>query len=440
MEEILPIALGALLAASVLYNIKQARQSGMVPTLRAQLEENKAQQEAVHAEIKDLERSLAEHIRQLELSQQNERHMKRQMEEWKQDQEAQRQQFENLANRIFEEKTVKFKKDSEEGLAQMLTPLRERILEFQKKVEESFGQQAKEQYSLKNEIQRIVLANEKITLQAENLTKALKGESKTQGNWGEVMLEKILEDSGLRKGTDYISQGVSLDLRSEEGGRQMPDVIVMLPEQKHIIIDSKVSLTHYERYFSEADEDARAVLIKQFLASVKAHVTGLEQRRYQDTDKLGTPDFVLMFIPVEGAFMLALQQDASLYSYAWDKGVGIVCPSTLFISLRTIANLWRIETQNRNTLEIVRQGGGLYDKFVGFVEELHEVGKRLDKTKEAYDGALGKLSAGKGNLISRVEKLRSLGVKASKSMPEKFIEEEAHEEELLTRPEKELAG
>lgn len=352
-------------------------------------------------------------------------------------------QFENLANRIFEEKTSKFKKDSEEGLGQLLNPLRERLQEFQKKVDESFGQQAKEQFSLKEEINRIVLANEKITVQAENLTNALKGESKTQGNWGEVILEKILEDSGLQKNVTY---RVQADLQNTEGERLRPDVIVMLPEDKHIIVDSKVSLTHYEQYFSESDDTKRAALLKQFLSSVRSHVVGLEQRKYQDTEKLNTPDFVLMFIPIEGAYALAVQQDTALHSYAWDKRVAIVCPSTLFISLKTIANLWRIETQNRNTLEIARQGGGLYDKVVGFVEEMERLGERIDKTKEVYDKACNQLWRGKGDIVSRTEKLKALGVKATKKMPSKLLDdadvtkaEEAGEEKVVALLEREGA-
>ena len=244
-----------------------------------------------------------------------------------------RLQFENLANRIFDEKSSKFKKDSEEGLGLLLNPLKENLQEFQKKVDDSFGDQAKEQFSLKNEIQRIVLANEKITVQAENLTNALKGESKTQGNWGEVILEKILDDSGLRKTIDYIVQGTNMDLKNPDGGRVRPDVVIMLPEEKHVIIDSKVSLTHYEQYFSERDETQRAGHLKQFLSSVRSHVAGLEQRRYQDTEKLGTPDFVLMFIPIEGAYSLAIQQDTTLHSHGWVKKIVIVCQSTLLATL-----------------------------------------------------------------------------------------------------------
>ena len=432
MEIYIPYIVGAIiLVLGVLY-IRKAQEAATSQAALGQLEEIKAERDGLRLEAETAKQCAVR--LEAEKKALEEKYLQHQ-----QDLDKMGVQFENLANRIFEEKTTKFKKESEEGLGQMLAPLRERLQEFQKKVDESFGEQAKEQFSLKKEIERIVLANEKITLQAENLTNALKGESKTQGNWGEVILEKILEDSGLRKGVDYIAQGAQMELKSADGGRQHPDITVMLPENKHIIIDSKVSLTHYEQFFSEADEQKRIVLLKQFLHSVRTHVNGLEKRRYQDSEKLGTPDFVLMFIPIEGAFMLALQQDSTLHGYAWDKGVGIVCPSTLFISLKTIANLWRIETQNRHTLEIVRQGGKLYDKMVGFVEDMQKIGHHIDKTKDCYDGALNKLSVGKGNALKLTENLKMLGVKATKKMPEQFLEDDEAEASSVSLLEKEGA-
>jgi DNA recombination protein RmuC len=334
-------------------------------------------------------------------------------------------QFENLANRIFDEKTQRFKAESQEGIAQLLSPLRENLKDFQKKVDDSFSQQAKEQYSLKNEIEKIVAANQQISLQAESLTKALKGDVKAQGNWGEVMLEKILEDSGLRRGEDYILQGRDMGLKhAGDGSALKPDVIVMLPDGKHVIVDAKVSLTSYERYCGAADDGERAQCLKDYIASVRAHVGGLEQRRYQDTEKLGTPDFVLMFLPVEGAYSLAVQQDAALHSYAWDKKIVIVCPSTLFATLKTIASVWRIELQNRNNLEIARQGGNLYDKVVSFVEDMQTLGKRIAAAGDAYDEAFKKLSTGTGNIIKRAEDIRALGVKAAKKMPVQLVAED----------------
>ncbi|MCK5556401.1 MAG: DNA recombination protein RmuC, partial [Alphaproteobacteria bacterium] len=311
-------------------------------------------------------------------------------------------QFENLANRIFDEKTNKFKKESQESLGQLLNPLRERLQEFQKKVDDSFGAQVKEQISLKKEIENIISVNKKMSLQTENLTKALKGDVKAQGNWGEIILEKILENSGLRKGTDYIIQGASLGLRhAEDGSIIKPDVVIMLPEDKHIIVDAKVSLTAYERYCATEDVSLRARHLKEYLASIRAHVNGLEKRRYQDTEKLGTPDFVLMFMPVEGAYSLAIQEDIGLHGYAWDKKIVIVCPSILFATLKTIASVWRLELQNRHAQEIARQGGGLYDKIAGFVKDMQELGSRINKSQEVYNEAFKKLSTGNGNILKR---------------------------------------
>lgn len=326
-------------------------------------------------------------------------------------------QFENLANRIFDEKTSAFKKQSQENLGTLLNPLKEKLQEFQKKVDDSFGQQAKEQYSLKNEIKNIIAVNEKMSLQTESLTKALKGDVKAQGNWGEVMLEKILEESGLRRNQDYILQGTDLGLKDADGRQQKPDVIVKLPDAKHIIVDAKVSLTHYERFCGATEDTARAVALKEYLNSLRAHVTGLEQRRYQDTDKLGAPDFVLMFLPIEGAYSLAVQEDTSLHAFAWEKRIIIVTPTTLFTTLRTVASLWRIEMQNRNTAEIARQGGMLYDKVAGFVQLMEDLGKKLHQASDTYDKAFKNLTTGPGNIVKKTEDLKALGVKTTKSLP-----------------------
>jgi DNA recombination protein RmuC len=345
-------------------------------------------------------------------------------------------QFENLANRIFDEKNDKFKKESQEGIGLLLNPLKEKLQEFQKKVDDSFGAQVKEQISLKKEIESIISVNEKMTQQTENLTKALKGDVKAQGNWGEVMLEKILESSGLRKGTDYIIQGTNMGLRhAEDGSAIKPDVIIMLPEDKHIIVDAKVSLTSYERYCASEDAAERARCLKDYLASVRAHVNGLEQRRYQDTEKLGAPDFVLMFMPIEGAYSLAIQEDAGLHSYAWDRKIVIVCPSILFATLKTIASVWRLELQNRHAQEIARQGGGLYDKIAGFVEEMQELGNKINATQNIYNEAFKKLSTGNGNILKRAQDLKAYGIKASKTLPKELIDGTAAPDDILKKAE-----
>lgn len=399
-------------------NMADADVAALKNEMKAERAKFELKQEAAHVELQGVLQKTA----RLEAEKQG---FAAQIEQHKIDlermEEKFRMQFENLANRIFEEKSVKFKKDLEEGLGQMLNPLKEKIQEFQKKVDESFGEQAKEQFSLKNEIQRIVLANEKITVQAENLTNALKGDTKTQGHWGEVALEKILEDSGLRKGLDYKPQ---VAIKDDHGNHQRPDFVVFQPGDKHIIVDSKVSLTHYEAYFNAGDEAVRAESLKHFLASVKKHVQDLEQRKYQDNEALGAPDFVLMFMPTEGSYSLAIQKDHSLHGFAWEKRIAIVGPSTLFVALKTIASLWRIERQNRNAQEIAQQGGALYDKIVGFVEDMRSLGVKIGATQNAYDEAYKKLCTGRGNVLRQTENLKQLGARASKNMPKDMLEDD----------------
>ena len=326
-----------------------------------------------------------------------------------QQQEQLRAEFKNTASTIFDDFSLK----SEKKIGDLLNPLRERLGEFQKKIDDSFTAHGKEQHSLKTEI-------EKIVLQTDGLTKALRGDVKAQGNWGEVMLERILEESGLKRGEDYIVQAAGMGLSNADGGRMQPDVIVNLPDNKHIIIDSKVSLTSYERYCSEKEEAIRAAHLRDFLKSVKSHINGLEAKRYQDLEKLTAPDFVMLFMPIEGAYSLAVQSDAELHAYAWGKKIVLVCPATLFASLRTIASLWRIERQNRNTQEIARQGGLLYDKFVVFFENMQDIGDKISGLQKSYDNAAARLSTGSGNLVARVQKLKQLGATASKSLPKEL--------------------
>ena len=334
-------------------------------------------------------------------------------------------QFENVANKILEEKNKKFNEQSQKDITNLLTPFKDQFQQFQTVVKDSFGTQAKEQFALKEEIKRVVEVHESMTLQTRGLTDALKGDSKTQGNWGEVMLEKILDDSGLRKGQDYIVQGAGMGLKESETGKsQRPDVVIHLPDNKHVIIDSKVSLTHYEGFCSAETAEEKSQYLAQFLRSVKKHVTDLQDRGYEHIDKLESPDFVLMFMPIEGAYALAVQSDTELHRYAWDKKIVIVCPSTLFATLKTIASIWRLELQNKHAVEIARQGGELYDKVVGFIEDMDAIGSQLGKVQKTYDGAMNKLSTGRGNIIGKTEKLKTLGAKAKKSMPTEFLNDE----------------
>ena len=324
--------------------------------------------------------------------------------------------FTNLAQKIFEEKTRIFKQDSEKNIENLMVPVRERFVELQQKIEESFGAQRLDQSALREQIKHIAGVNRDMTEQAENLVKALKGDVKAQGGWGEVILERLLEESGLRRDFDYVIQAEGLRLKDEETGRiQRPDVIINLPDNKHIIIDSKVSLTDYERYSSADDEETRQSALKRFHTSVRAHVRGLAERGYQDTDALGSPDFVLMFMPIEGAYSLALQTDPGLHHFAWEQRIVLVGASTLFATLRTVASLWRMEMQSKNAREIADSAGKLYDKIIGFLQDMEKLGDSIKKVDSVYKEAYNKLCHGQGNVLGRTEKLRELGAKTSKN-------------------------
>lgn len=327
-------------------------------------------------------------------------------------------EFENLANKIFEEKTTKFSEQSKTNLAEILNPLKERISEFQSKVEEANKDSISRTASLREQLLSLKDMNQQMSTDAQNLVKALKGDTKAQGDWGEIQLERILERSGLRKGEEY---SVQESYTAEDGSRKRPDVIINLPEEKKIIIDSKLSLVSYERFVSAEEDDERNIHLKAFIDSVKRHIKELSDKNYQSIFDHGTLDFVLMFIPIEPAFSLAIQYGENLYVDAYDKNIVIVSPSTLLATLRTIANIWKQEYQNQNVLEIAKQSGALYDKFVGFVEDLIDVGSRMEQAKKSYAGAMNKLSEGSGNLVKRAEKIKELGAKTSKSLPQSLL-------------------
>ncbi|MBL3657077.1 DNA recombination protein RmuC [Fulvivirga sediminis] len=327
-------------------------------------------------------------------------------------------QFKNLANEIFEEKSQKFTDQNKMNLGELLNPLKERISEFEKKVERNSKESLEQSSALREQIRGLRELNQQMTKEAENLTRALKGDSKTQGAWGEFILESILEKSGLEKGREYFVQE---SFTNEEGRRLQPDVIVKLPDNKNIIIDSKVSLVAYERYVSGEEAD-RMINLKAHLLSMRNHIKGLDLKKYQQLHGVQGLDFILMFIPIEPAFSIAVQGDAQLFNEAYDKNIVIVSPSTLMATLRTIANIWKNEYQSQNALEIARQGGNLYDKFVAFTEDLKKVGNSLRMTQNAYTDAMKKLHDGKDNLVRKSERLRELGAKASKTIDQKLID------------------
>jgi DNA recombination protein RmuC len=329
-------------------------------------------------------------------------------------------EFENVANRILKQNSEEFTQVNQKNISGILDPLKEKIQFFEKKVQETYEKGLKDQTDLKAELKKLQDLNMKISDDATNLTRALKGDVKKQGNWGEVILERILERSGLVEGREYEKQ---FSLTTDNGSRLQPDIIIHLPEQKHIIVDSKVSLVAYDRLVSAPDEASRQQYTRDHLLSVRNHVKLLKEKYYQHIPGLNSPDFVLLFIPIESSFSVAVQADQELFTYAWDNKVVIVSPSTLLATLRTIASIWQQENQTRNALEIARQGGALYDKFASFISDLEKIGTNLDQTRKNYDAAMGKLYTGKGNLMRSAEKLRELGAKTSKELPRQYLEE-----------------
>jgi DNA recombination protein RmuC len=328
-------------------------------------------------------------------------------------------EFENIANRILKRNTEDFSELNHTKISELIQPLKEKIQNFEKKVEETYEKGLKDQTDLKAELKKLNELNNRISDEASNLTKALKGDVKQQGNWGEVILERILERSGLTEGQEFLRE---VSAMNSDGKSIRPDVIINLPDKKHIIIDSKVSLVAYERYVNSDHQHDKDKFIKEHLLSIKNHVKELHDKHYSSSPQFNSPDFVLLFIPIESSFSIAVEQDQQLFNFAWENKVVIVCPSTLLATLRTIASIWQQENQTKNAIEIARQGGALYDKFVGFLEDLEKIGKNINALQHAYDDASKKLNSGSGNLIGRVEKLKELGASTLKKIPDKFGE------------------
>ena len=338
-------------------------------------------------------------------------------------------EFENLANKILEEKTVKFTEQNKENLKNILSPLQDKIQLFEKKVEDTHKESIDYHAALRQQILGLREMNEQMSKETINLTKALKGDSKMQGNWGELVLERVLEKSGLEKDREYF---VQQSHTTEDGSRVFPDVIINLPDGKKMIIDSKVTLTAYERYINEEDSNLKSSHLKEHVVSINRHVEQLGNKNYHDLYHMESPDFVLLFIPIESAFAIALNEDTTLYNKAFEKNIVIVTPSTLLATLRTIDSMWTNQKQQENAIEIARQAGALYDKFEGFVGDLIKIGKKMDEAKIEYGNAMNKLVDGKGNLITSVEKLKKMGAKAKKALPESVLKRAENEENLLT--------
>jgi DNA recombination protein RmuC len=342
-------------------------------------------------------------------------------------------EFESLANKIFDEKSERFSKTSKQTLDGALNPLREQLGDFKKKVEDVYDKDSKERVSLLTELGHLKALNQQMSQDALNLTRALKGDNKAQGNWGEIILERVLEESGLHKGREYETQ---VSLSSDDGRRRSPDVIVHLPDDKDIIIDAKVSLLAYERYCNADNEEEKSTALKQHVASMKEHIKNLSIKEYENLAGVKTLDFVFIFVPIESAFMAAFEHDQAMFREAYEKNIIVVSPTTLLASLRTVQSIWRYERQNKNAEEIARQAGALHDKFVLFIKDLEDIGKHLERANSSHQAAFNKLSAGRGNLVSSTRRLEKLGAKVKKSLPDSVSHGLEEPENLLENDEK----
>ena len=331
-----------------------------------------------------------------------------------------KESFQHLSQNILDKKSKQFQEFAEKNLTNLLAPFGDKIQDFQKTVQESYQKESRENFSLKENIKQLCETHEKLKQQTQHLSQTMKGNVKAQGQWGEMILNKILSTAGLIEGEHYITQGKGLNLKNEEK-LQKPDVIIKLPDNKHIIIDSKVSLTHYERFVSAESEEDKKTHLSQFIQSLRSHVTQLSEKKYNLAENLSTPDFVLMFFPIEGAFSLALQQDSQLFQFSWNKAIVIVSPTTLLATLKTVESIWKREKQNRNAMEIAKACGRMYDKFTGFAEDLSDIGSCLNKADKSYKSAMQKLNTGQGNIVSKLEKIKSLGARTSKEMPKNIL-------------------
>ena len=393
---------------------RQNQMSSTIEDLKQNLSKIEYEREEIRREKEFINTELTRKNTEYEnLQQQN---LKRD-EELEERQEQLRKDFELLATKILDEKSEKFTLQNKENIKNILNPLQEKIQLFEKKVDDTQKESISMHSSLKEQLLGLKDLNQQMTKEATNLTRALKGDSKMQGNWGELVLERVLEKSGLEKDREYyVQQSFTLP----DGSRVLPDVVLHLPDSKKMIIDSKVSLTDYERYVNAEDDD-REMYLKAHINSIRKHVDQLSEKKYEDLYDIESPDFVLMFIPIEPAFAVAINQDNSIYNKAFEKNIVIVTPSTLLATLRTIDTMWNNEKQQRNAIEIARQAGALYDKFEGLVKDLTGVGKKIDAAKSDYSSAMNKLVEGKGNLVTSVQKLKTLGAKAKKALPEAII-------------------
>jgi DNA recombination protein RmuC len=383
------------------------------------LEEDAA---GLRKQLEDKQQQITELVRQNSILETQHNFLKQKLEDQKAELENMQEKltitFRNLANDILEEKAKRFTEQNKVNLDEILKPLGEKIKEFEKKVEETYDKEAQQRFSLKEEVKRLAEMNQLLSEEARNLARALKGDTKTQGNWGEMILESILEKSGLVRDQQYWIQPT---FTSAEGNRLRPDVVILYPGKRSIVVDSKVSLTAYERYVSAETEEERQAALREHIISVRKHIDELSKKQYQNIPELHTLDFVMLFIPVEPAYLLLMQHEAGIWNEAYDKRILLISPTNLIAALKMIESIWRQEKQNQNAEEIARVGGELYDQLNRFVDELIELGKKLKAAQEHYQNSMQRLSEGRGNLIRRAEKLKMLGARTSKSFPENLL-------------------
>ena len=420
----LVVGLGALVA----YILKQRGTASVRDSLEAEnrlLKEDMERAKQVEYSLREeLRKSDAERVEKATLNDELNKKLESQIAEQEKNAKQMQERFENLANKILDQKSAKFTESNKENIKSLLEPLDKDIRNFRKKVEDIHEKDLSQQASLKEFLGNLQQAQAQLSEDARNLTTALKGDSKKQGDWGEFILERTLEASGLIKGLEFSMQ--------ESFDRQRPDAIIRLPEDRAIVVDAKVSLTAYERSIGTDDEDLKKQALKEHLQSLKKHVDELSDKDYSAIEEINTPDFVLLFIPIEPAFGAALTLDPDLYQYAFERKIVLVTSSTLMATIKTVANLWKLEKQNKHAHDIARRAGLLYDKFVGFLTSIEDVGKALGKASEAHDKAVSQLSTGPGNLVGQVEKLKAMGIRTKKELPQSFSRElEANKEDAV---------
>ena len=419
--EVLYGIIGLIAGGGIVYLVLRSWLAGKQQYMKEKVTGLEEETLALERQNKEKEAEIITLTRELAVATTNHKNLKEKLEEQKSEisnlQDRFRIEFKNLANEILEEKSKKFTEQNRSNLDQLLKPLGEKIRDFEKKVGEVYDKEAQQRFSLKEEVKRLAELNLKISADAENLTRALKGDSKSQGNWGEMILESVLERSGLAKDREYVVQP---SFQGDDGRRMQPDVVVSYPGNRSVIIDAKVSLTAYERLVDASSPELREKYLKEHLNSIRNHISELSNKNYLDIYQVQSLDFIMLFLPVEPAYMVAIKEDPEIWNYAYDRRILLISPTNLLAALKMIASLWRQEYQNKNALEIARQSGDLLDKFYALLSDLNDLGNRLKLTQKSYDDTINKLSEGKGNLIRRAQRIEELGAKTKKNLPDNF--------------------